>query len=78
MPSATFCFTCGQPVTEPPRLNRLPGGEPCPACRERALDAVPSVLPMPGAGRAGRIPVEPYGELASQDLPYDDDRPEPA
>jgi len=73
MKSATFCFTCAQRVTEPPRLNTLPDGEPCPACRERALDAAPSVLPH----RPRRVPVEPYGELASQDLPYDD-RPEPA
>jgi hypothetical protein len=73
MESATICFTCGQRVTEPPRLNILPDGEPCQACRNRALDAAPSVLPS----RARRTPVEPYGELASQDRPYDD-RPEPA
>ncbi len=75
MPSATYCFTCGQPVTVPPRLNQLPAGGPCPACRDRALDAAPAVLPFRSG--SGRAPVEPYGELASQDLPFDDDR-EPA
>ena len=75
MSSATLCFTCGQPVTVPPRLNELPSGGPCLPCRDRALEAAPAVLPFRSG--AGRRAVEPYGELASQDLPYDD-RPEPA
>lgn len=74
MDSPTFCFSCGQPVTDPPRLNRLKDGSACPACRERALDAAPPILPFQ---RRQARPVEPYGELASQDWPFDE-RPEPA
>ena len=46
-PSPTLCFTCGLAVTEPPRLNQLPSGETCPACRDRLLDALPPLLPRP-------------------------------
>ena len=43
--SATVCFQCGQSVGDPPQLNRLPDGRRCPACRDRALDAIPPALP---------------------------------
>ena len=39
------CFTCSQPVAEPPRLNRLESGEPCPTCQDRLLDLLPPLLP---------------------------------
>lgn len=41
----TRCFTCGEPAGDPPVLNRLSDGRPCPACAERALEALPSLLP---------------------------------
>jgi len=41
----TLCFTCGQEVGEPPRLNKLPAGSNCPACRDRLLDSLPALLP---------------------------------
>lgn len=39
------CFTCGQPIGEPPRINELADGEPCPSCRDRLLDSLPPLLP---------------------------------
>lgn len=43
--SQTVCITCGLAVGETPRLNRLPNGQTCPACQERALDAISPALP---------------------------------
>lgn len=42
----TPCIQCGQPSGEPPRLNHLPNGLPCPSCRDRLLEALPP--PFPG------------------------------
>ena len=39
------CFQCGQAVGDPPALNELDGGAPCPACAERLLESLPSLLP---------------------------------
>lgn len=44
-PSPTLCFTCGLVLSEPPRLNVLPNGSTCPACRDRLLDSLPPPLP---------------------------------
>lgn len=41
----TPCIQCGQPVGELPRWNHLPNGLPCPACRDRLLEALPALLP---------------------------------
>lgn len=41
----TVCFTCGMPIGEPLRLNRLENGQLCPSCRDRVLDLLPSILP---------------------------------
>jgi hypothetical protein len=41
----TVCITCGMHVTTAPNLNRLPNGQTCPTCRDRVLDALPSLLP---------------------------------
>lgn len=43
------CFSCGQSVGTPLRVNTLSSGTPCPACRDRVLEALPSLLPR-GAG----------------------------
>jgi hypothetical protein len=40
-----LCFTCGQPISDPPRFNHLTNGRPCPACRDRLLASLPSLLP---------------------------------
>lgn len=46
-PAAPVCFHCGQ-VTESsedgPKLNRLPDGQPCPACADRLLASLPSLV----------------------------------
>ena len=43
------CFRCGRPVGEPPAINELPDGRPCPACAERLLESLPPIFhaPMP-------------------------------
>ncbi len=43
------CFSCGQPVGDPPRLNTTPGGDNCPACAERLLESLPGVFHAPVA-----------------------------
>jgi hypothetical protein len=43
--SETVCITCGLPSGDPPRLNHLPGGQVCPACRDRLLATLPPLLP---------------------------------
>jgi hypothetical protein len=45
MSGKTVCFQCGQSIGEVPQLHRLPSGESCRACAERALEAVPPALP---------------------------------
>lgn len=42
--SETVCIDCGASV-ETAFENRLPDGQPCPACRRRAMDALPPLLP---------------------------------
>jgi hypothetical protein len=42
---AAICFQCGGPADLSERLNRLPGGEPCPACADRLLSALPPLVP---------------------------------
>jgi len=50
------CIGCGRPPRDDLRWNLLADGRPCPACRERLLDAVaaplPAALPAPGPLRA--------------------------
>jgi hypothetical protein len=41
----TLCFTCGLPISDPPRFNHLPNGRPCPSCRDRLLESLPAPLP---------------------------------
>lgn len=68
------CFQCGQHVGEPLQVNSLPSGEPCTACQNRVLDALPSLLPSDGESLRKSQPV-------SEDVwsrSYDDDPPEPA
>ena len=47
----SLCFTCSNEVGDPPRLNRLENGLPCPSCRDRILAYLPPALPGPGSER---------------------------
>jgi DNA-directed RNA polymerase subunit RPC12/RpoP len=50
----SLCISCCQEVGDPPRLNRLPNGLPCPSCRDRILASLPAPLPGPGSERYPR------------------------
>lgn len=50
--SDVVCFTCGLAVGKPLRVNTLPSGAPCPSCRDRVLEALPSLLPRSRRGPA--------------------------
>lgn len=46
-PAAPVCFHCGlttETSEDGPRLNRLPDGQPCPACADRLLASLPSLV----------------------------------
>ena len=57
----SVCFTCSQPIAEPPAINRLENGETCPTCRDRLLDSLPPLLPSgEGAPADGGEAADPY------------------
>jgi len=60
------CFTCGCPVGEPYKLNRLDNDQICPSCRDRVLDSLPPVLPR--APVAEPVELEPVIEPIAEDL----------
>jgi len=43
--TGALCITCGQAFAGPTRINTLPSGQACPACRDRLLESLPSLLP---------------------------------
>jgi len=46
-PAAPVCFHCGQTTEsdeDGPKLNRLPDGQACPACADRLLASLPSLV----------------------------------
>lgn len=45
MSSDTKCIQCGQPAGDPLRLNHMPNGKACTACRDRLLDSLPAPFP---------------------------------
>lgn len=45
MTNPAVCFTCGLPTGDPLRLNHLPSGQVCTACRDRLLDLLPAPFP---------------------------------
>ena len=49
-----ICIQCGLPSMVTARLNRLPDGKVCPACRERVLAALPAALPASKPGSSAR------------------------
>ncbi|MCE9595430.1 MAG: hypothetical protein K8S98_14680 [Planctomycetes bacterium] len=48
-----ICIQCGQTTAEPQRLNRLPDGKICAACRDRLMASIPPALPA-STTRVGR------------------------
>jgi hypothetical protein len=62
------CFTCSQPIAEPPAINRLENGDFCPTCRDRLLDSLPSLLPSRPGVESEEAPVdEPYPYESTDD-----------
>ncbi|MFT5052779.1 MAG: hypothetical protein ACI8QZ_004216 [Chlamydiales bacterium] len=58
--SDVVCFHCSQPIGDPPQLNEMADGEPCPACRDRLLDELPPIFHAP-LEAGGAIPVQETG-----------------
>ena len=54
------CFTCSQPIAEPPAINKLENGETCPTCRDRLLDSLPALLPSQVVAVDEESSEEPY------------------
>jgi len=61
-----ICFQCGQRTGDLTRFNRLHDGRACPACAERLLAGLPSLLPRRSA------PTE-LAEALENDLDASDD-----
>jgi hypothetical protein len=82
MDSAALCFSCGLPVSTPPRLNDMPDGTPCRTCRARALDLVAAALPNPAGLQLLERDEEDESDSRATDYRFDtrslDDYPEPA
>jgi hypothetical protein len=65
------CFHCGlatESSEEGPKLNRLPDGHPCPACADRLLASLPSLV-ADVAGEIERVTREESGEDYLPDEP---------
>ena len=43
--SSTVCFSCGQAVGFPARINHRSDGSVCQPCADRALGSIPAALP---------------------------------
>ena len=72
----TVCFTCGMPVGEPLRLNRLDNGQLCPTCKDRVLDLLPSILPdLPSIRADQRAEQRGGSSWAPPEAPEDLDSP---
>ena len=48
---STLCVGCRQPFVDPTTIHRLSDGSACPHCQDRALEALPALLPGGGFGR---------------------------
>lgn len=71
-----LCFHCGKPVGDPPILNEVAEDQVCPVCRDRVLDAAPSLLPSEAVPEAaGSWVPDPAGD-ADED-PYEDPYDDP-
>ena len=70
----SICFQCGQNADERTRLNRLSGGDPCPACSDRLMTTLPPLLP--GFATIAEPEVEEFGDPAADTGPtLGEDRP---
>ncbi|HVS20179.1 MAG TPA: hypothetical protein VMT18_16365 [Planctomycetota bacterium] len=70
-PAAPVCFHCGlatESDEDGPKLNRLPDGQPCPACAERLLASLPSLV-REVAGEIERVVREESGDDYFPDEP---------
>jgi hypothetical protein len=67
------CFQCGQAFNLKDELPSLPDGSPCPACAERMLASLPSLLPS-----ASFEEEEPEAAFAPLEATGDNDPPQPA
>ncbi|TAJ11652.1 MAG: hypothetical protein EPO68_14320 [Planctomycetota bacterium] len=84
--SQPVCMTCGQSAGTPLRFNHLPSGEPCPACAERLLEAMASLLPgaraavdaKKGGRGSGKSALRALPRIAGGAVPRDRAEPEPA
>ena len=61
------CITCGQPIARGSTINRLEDGAACPTCRDRLLDALPSLLPSQPGQVADDIEIEAEGSPPEDD-----------
>lgn len=68
--SEPLCFTCGLPSGGAERLNHLPNGQVCPACRDRLLETIPA--PFPGARQGNLVSPEPAPDVYPD--VYDEER----
>lgn len=71
----TVCFSCGNPVGEPPVLHRLANGQPCVACRDRMLEHLPPVLPRVAALAPLEVPELETAERSLFDALQDEGYP---
>jgi hypothetical protein len=83
--SQPVCMTCGQSAGAPLRFNHLPSGDPCPACAERLLEALDSLLPGARATKAKtavrgsrKSALRALPRLPGAVVPRDRAEPEPA
>jgi hypothetical protein len=60
------CIACGKSTGDPPRLNHLSDGRPCPRCCQRLLEELPPLLPS----EAPELSLEEWAE--EPDEPDDD------
>jgi hypothetical protein len=74
MTNPAVCFTCGLPTGDPLRLNHLPSGQVCTACRDRLLDLLPAPFPARPThlryerGGDGYAYDDGYGEVEEPEL----------
>lgn len=59
--SDVVCIQCAQPIGDPPKLNELEEGQPCPTCMGRLLDQLPPIFHMPVGHPGGVVAQEESG-----------------
>jgi hypothetical protein len=78
----TLCFSCGQPVGDPPQLHDLADGSPCLRCADRVLESLPPLLPKARHGQRSESDARQLQDSYDYDIPGADyvpeEPPEPA